>query len=50
MKSCRGIYLRLPFLGLKQLGKIVCVGIKTSKKDGLCWQIQLDLKQGEYKS
>ena len=24
-------------LGLKQVGKIVCVGIKTSKKYGLCW-------------
>ena len=22
---------------LKQIGKIVCVGIKTGKKDGLCW-------------
>ena len=28
-------YLRR--LGLKQVGKIVCEGIKTSKKDGLCW-------------
>ena len=27
-------YLRLE---LKQVGKIVCVEIKTSKKDGLCW-------------
>ena len=26
--------LRLSILGLKQVGKIVCVGIKTSKKDG----------------
>ena len=28
-------YLRLPILGLKQVGAIVCVGIKISKKDGL---------------
>ena len=24
-------------MGLKQVGKIVCVRIKTSEKDGLCW-------------
>ena len=24
-------------LGLKQVGKIICKGIKTSKKDGLGW-------------
>ena len=29
--------VRLSKLGLKQVGKIVCVGIKTSKKDDLCW-------------
>ena len=27
---------RSPFLGLKQVGKIVCVGTKTSKKEDLC--------------
>ena len=27
----------LGHFGLKQVGKIVCVGIKTSKKDCLCW-------------
>ena len=26
------MYLRLPVLGLRQIGKIVCIGIKTSKK------------------
>ena len=29
-------YLRLPQVGLKEVGKIVCVGIKTSKKDDFC--------------
>ena len=29
--------LRLPIFELKQVGKIVCVGIKTSKRDDLCW-------------
>ena len=27
----------LEHLGLKQVGKIICVGIKTSRNDGLCW-------------
>ena len=27
----------LGHFGLKQVGKIVCVEIKTSKKDCLCW-------------
>ena len=27
----------LGHLGLKQVGKIVYVGVKTRKKDGLCW-------------
>ena len=29
--------LRLPILGLKQVGKSVCAGMKTNKKGGLCW-------------
>ena len=27
----------MPILELKQVGKIVCVGIKTNKKDDLFW-------------
>ena len=36
-------YLRLCILWFKQVGKIVCVGIKISKKEGLCesWNIKV---------
>ena len=27
---------KIACLGLKQVGQVVCVGIKTSEKDGLC--------------
>ena len=33
----KAVEVGLSTLGLKQVGKFVCVGIKTSKKDVLCW-------------
>ena len=40
-------YLRLPILGLKQVGTVVYVGIKTSKKDGLSLILSREIARAE---
>ena len=43
-------YLRLSILGLKQVGKIVCVGMKTSNKNDLYRIETRRMSELEYKS